>query len=282
MPVFGAEMLIANRKLKDRFKRYRKFLNTVRGFITVIGLTGIVAYAFTSIVASIGTDADVGYYFIYLIGLLVIPVYASFNSLAIGIQSLTDALDRNVAADWVAAGVSPKTIACQLLLVRSYRQFPAALIYAFLFAFAFLMLMYREAANDKISIWQVLAIIVAFVTFQYMFIATASFFAVLVKTLAGRFLLVSGYYLTHLILPIVLVAVFSENLGFWDYEEVLGTALFSVHPYGPLFLSVFLSEGPIFDVSTLSTYFISLVFQFIYTMLFLSLATMMFVKKVLE
>jgi hypothetical protein len=282
MPVFGAEMLVADRRLKNRFNRFRVFLNTWRGALTVIGFTLLISYAVSSIVASMGTDDEIGFYLIYLVGFLVIPVYASFNSLAVGIMTLTDALDRKIAADWTAAGISPLDIAKQLILSRSVRQLPPAIIYSLAFMSSFLIMINRESGMNKVGVWQILSILTAFVLFQYMFIAMACFFAVLVRTLVGRFLLVSGYYITHLVLPIVLLAVFTDIVVSSEHENVIGTVLFAAHPYGPLISSVLLGEGPVFDFDPLMTFFVSIAVQIGYTLVFLNLAAKSFIRKVLE
>ena len=236
MPVFGSEMLIADRRLIDRFKKMRAFVNTLRGAITVIAVAGFAIYTLMGLIAYNVLDANAVVNFVAVLGLGIIPLYSSFNALAVGALTFSDPLDRGIASDWIVAGVSPKKLAKELLLFRIVKYIPQTIVYSAVLFFGLCCMLSYDQYWRLNTVWPVISIFVAFVLIQGMFISGATLVATFARTLAGRFFAVFGYFILHNALPFVLLFIFEEYMLHSGPNKAVEYAFFAAQPYG-LFVS---------------------------------------------
>jgi len=281
MPIFGAEMLVLDRRLVNRLACFRPWLNTPTGAITFLAIIALIAYACSILIAHSAAASEFFPEFIRIIGFVVVPLYASFNALSVGTLLLSDAVDRKIAHEWIAAGIPGDAIATQLFTARAVRYILPAAVYTAMFITTFVIFSEDAPFYGSLGIGSFAAIALGFILFQATFISAAAFFSLLARSASGRFLLVFGYYITHTVLPIVLV-ILAMNYIFRDlYDETAGLIAMMIHPYGALIMSFIMLEGGIGD-NPLQWYFICVACQLLMIYLFFRGAVVLFRKKAIS
>jgi len=216
------------------------------------------------------------------IGLVVIPLYSSFNALAIGALALADPIERKVTSDWIAAGISPSQLAKELLCFRLVRYIPSLLVYLTILFFGLFCILASDPYGSTPDGVTIATIAVAFILMQGLFFSASALVATFAGTLAGRFFAVFGYYILHNTLPLIGLVLFEtyyQHSGSSKTAEYVSIAL---HPYGFFIGSLAQIENSGVGDESLSYFLAAFSGQVLMIALFASLAVRRFVRIVMR
>lgn len=265
MPVFGLETVLADRRLIARLKGMLKNLLTVKGILLSAAALYFIIYVFVYATATTQSWNE----FLSIsasILVVVVPIYACFNALAVGAQAFSEPVNSNHAQDWIQTGIPPRDVIGQILLVKIYRHVPAILIYSAAFAglyhFASVNSWYF---NQNLNPFQLPALGLSLAVIQIYLIFASSCLGLLVNSTVGRFFIVFGYFLIHTVGPLVLLAIIEmtrlyNSMGGLLQGELYVHIAISSNLIGSTIYALTFSDADTFDFEPQQGYILNFAF----------------------